>query len=469
MNAPRSPRIPTLTMQVLYWGNPQTLVHPHWLPVSVDARDLNTDQLRAALAMVVARHESLRAVPQPDDDGLWQRILDPEHVAIEILDIANDDQVWRNVDSEPWPIEKARWVAGLIEQPARRLILKLCHGITDQVGLRILAGDLSLAINAVRMNTDPTWRPAASLVSLAEEEGSPQGKETLRLNNEYFRQTFASGWILKPITKRRVPRTWFQTAIVIDDDCMRRFSRTAASIGIPWQNLLRAAFLLAEETVQASGRISLSSLHHNRGDKERWRCVANFAVYLPALVDGEEALRTDPVDVARQVDAALTEAASHLPISDLTVTHLATGVEETLGRGVDRIHSTPNYELETSGSALIAVLDIPGTGNRVGEVREIRSWNWDWMIAVLDRQPNEVQLTLTEQAARCSAGSLRLLATCWLAAVEKYAGLTETPPIQISNRARKLRNAVGRWPDLELIDDVLVAVTASLPIPPLSD
>lgn len=451
-------RIPTLATQPRYW-NQNAYEHPNWLGMSVAAGELDRDQLTQALHMVVARHESLRAIPEPDTDGEWQRILDPDDVPVRIYDIIGEDAQWRAIDTDPWPVGKARWVAGLIEQPYRKLVVKICHATTDEVGLRILEGDLGRAMAAVKSGNAPTWEPATQLSTVVDAETNAAGVNTLRRNADYFREMLTADWIIKPVVERQVRPAWIESTISVDMQCMRQFWSAADRIGVSWQTLLRAAFLRAEDVVHASGRVRLGSVHNNRRDRERRRCVANFAIHVPLIVDTRNAWDLDQDSWAHHVNAAIEAALDHLPAPQRNVVAWNSTAGTVFGRSVRR---APTYEIETGGNTFYSPAPAPGVGNRVSEVREgTRPINPTKLL--LSRQTGEICLTLVDHTTRCSPGAMQLFAVGILAAIESYAGITDSPSIRRLHDARELRALCGRWPELELVDDTLAIVTPSRP------
>lgn len=451
-------RVPTITTQADSWGTEQGQLHPWLLPLSVDAGALGRRELAQALRMVVERHEALRAIPVGGAGGREQFILDPDEVDVEVIDIVESDRRWQAVHHDPWPLERPRWIAGVIESPMRRLVLKVCHSVADQVGLQIVAADLAQAIAHVEHARPLTWRPPVSFARIAEEEASPAGQARLARNNEYVRRAFAPGWVWKPMPELRGARRNLQAAIVISRDTHRAFIACARELAVPWQSLMHAAILTTEEIVDASGVVRVQDLHHNRHDDDRRRCVGNFASYVPTKVDARSALDTPLAEWAHRVHDALAEAAGHWPVSDLSLTDAGLGVADDLRDTDGGVLRAPHLEIDLSSTALRPGVAPPGEGDRVGEVAEVEIL-WRPTEIMLYRRERENVVTVTDQTSRRSEGSLRLFATCLLGCVQRYAGVSPGSALEVFDEARALRRAVGQAPTLEWRDTELVAVT----------
>ncbi|WEO77301.1 hypothetical protein BJQ94_18430 [Cryobacterium sp. SO2] len=449
-------RLPTITTQADCWGTPDGMPYAWWLTLAVDAEHLDRAQLTAALGLVVNRHESLRVVPVPGARGREQYLLDTADVPVYVMDIATDPS-WREVDGRPWPSERPRWVAGLVEAPLRKLVLKVCHSVSDQLGLLLLASDLTHAIRSIAYGRPLSWRLPASFVRIALDEGSPAGQARLQRNNKFVAEAFAPGWVQKPMRPRGGERRLIQVGIAISEQSHRRFIAAAREIGVPWQSLIRAAFVKADQLVQASGNVRLQSLEHNRNDEQRRRCVANFASYLPVLINGAHALALAPKDWARQLDSQLQAASACWPVSDLTLADSGLGVEDSLRDGDGVPIYAPHLEVDTSSSTLHTPTIIPGHGDRVGTIGSI-STLWRATELVLYRRPGEIVLELSDDTRRRSPDALRLLATCLLGVIHDYAAITGHPASRVLADASALRCTVGPRPQLDWPGDELIAL-----------
>lgn len=452
-------RVPTITTQADSWATEHGQLHPWLLPLSVDAGGLDREGLAEAVRMVVARHEALRAIPVRGAAGRAQFILDPEEVEVEVIDIVEDDRRWHAVHREPWPLERARWIAGIIESPMRRLVLKVCHSVTDQIGLQIVAADLAQAIGHLEHGRPLTWRPPVSFTQIAEEEASPAGQARLARNNDYVRRAFAPGWITKPMPELRGPRRNLQIAIAVSWQTHRAFIARAREIGVPWQSLMHAAIITTEEIIDASGVVRVQDLHHNRNDDDRRRCVGNFASYVPTMMDARAALDTPLAEWAHRVHDALAAAAEHWPVSDLALADPGLGVADDLRDSDGGVLRAPHLEIDLSSTALRPGVAPAGSGDRIGEVVEVEIL-WRPTEIMLYRREHENVITVTDHTQRRSEGCLRLFATCLLGCVERFAGVHPSPAGEVFDEAHALRRAVGPAPTLEWRDDELVAATA---------
>ncbi|MFD0383484.1 condensation domain-containing protein [Streptomyces stramineus] len=129
----------------------------------------STPALSAAVADLVARHESLRTVFPEADGTPYQRVLEgPAAVpVIEVVDLpgASEEAVAEAVDAASahtfdltHEIPLRAWVFALGRD--EHLVLLLVHHIaSDGASLAPLAGDLSAAYTARRAGTAPAWAP----------------------------------------------------------------------------------------------------------------------------------------------------------------------------------------------------------------------------------------------------------------------------------------------------------------------
>ncbi|WSQ13144.1 amino acid adenylation domain-containing protein [Streptomyces sp. NBC_01231] len=127
--------------------------------------DLDEEALRAALADVVNRHESLRTVFADDGDGAHQRILPPGTLRPELRIV---DCPGEEVDAQvaaagrhrfDLPRESALWAAVVGSGARRTLLLVLHHSAADGWSLRPLAEDLSAAYEARGEGRAPHGKP----------------------------------------------------------------------------------------------------------------------------------------------------------------------------------------------------------------------------------------------------------------------------------------------------------------------
>ncbi|WP_344096028.1 amino acid adenylation domain-containing protein, partial [Streptomyces stramineus] len=131
--------------------------------------ELDVPALSAAVADLVARHESLRTVFPEADGTPYQRVLEgPAAVpVIEVVDLpgASEEAVAEAVDAASahtfdltHEIPLRAWVFALGRD--EHLVLLLVHHIaSDGASLAPLAGDLSAAYTARRAGTAPAWAP----------------------------------------------------------------------------------------------------------------------------------------------------------------------------------------------------------------------------------------------------------------------------------------------------------------------
>ena len=124
--------------------------------------------LRAALADVVARHETLRTI-YPDDDGLpYQRVLPEEDAvpALIVIDcLADEDSLDALLDElAGYPFDLGREAplrAALIRYGADQSLLSLVvhHIASDEVSDAVILDDLRTAYEARRRGEEPAWPP----------------------------------------------------------------------------------------------------------------------------------------------------------------------------------------------------------------------------------------------------------------------------------------------------------------------
>ncbi|SFS42490.1 non-ribosomal peptide synthetase [Saccharopolyspora flava] len=124
------------------------------IPLVVRLRhDVDVEALRAALGDVAARHESLRTVFVPDEDGVHQLVREPGELVPElrVVDCPDDE-----VDAQVAAAARHRFDltresalrAGLFGTGERALLLLLHHSAADGWSLRPLADDLGAAYRA---------------------------------------------------------------------------------------------------------------------------------------------------------------------------------------------------------------------------------------------------------------------------------------------------------------------------------
>lgn len=451
-------RVPTITTQADSWETEDGQRHPWLLPLSVDAGGLDRPGLARALRMVVERHEALRAIPVRADGGRQQDILDPDEVEVEVLDIVGDDRRWRAVHTQPWPLERPRWIAGVIDAPSRRLVLKVCHAVVDQVGLQIVGAELTQAIAHLEHGTALTWREPVSFALIAEEEASVEGRARLAANDAFVAQEFAPGWVDKPMPWRDVPPRNTQIALAVSRDTHRAFIAAARRLGVPWQSLMHAVILLAAELVDACGAVRVQDLHHNRIDDLRRRCVANFAAYVPTLIDASAAPGEPLASWAHRVHDALAASAAHWPVSTRELRDPGLGVVDALQSRNGEVRRAPHLEIDLSSTAMRPGVAPAGSGDRVGAIADVDIL-WRPTEIMLYRREHENVITITDDTRRRSEGALRLLAECVLGYVQDVAEVGPTGHTAVRDEARGVRSLVGRAPFLEWRDGTVVAVT----------
>ncbi|MEV5937092.1 amino acid adenylation domain-containing protein, partial [Streptomyces sp. NPDC052079] len=166
---PRPDRVPVSYAQQRLWflhrlEGPSPTYN---MPVSLRLTgELDHDALRAALADVVVRHESLRTVFGEDAEGPYQRVLEAAE-AVPVLEVVRTDEA-----GLPAALEKAaRHGFDLSAEPPLRatlfragerehVLLVLVHHIAgDGWSMPLLARDLTTAYAARRAGAAPAWQP----------------------------------------------------------------------------------------------------------------------------------------------------------------------------------------------------------------------------------------------------------------------------------------------------------------------
>ncbi|WP_406387301.1 hypothetical protein [Streptomyces sp. NBC_00887] len=220
--------------------------------------------------------------------------------------------------------------------------------------------------------------------------------------------------------------------------------RRARNLGISWQNLVRAFFFRAEEIVQAHDSALLVETHR-QPDDEREPCVAQMSVDVPIALALGDARTCEPADWAVGFDRNHRDALRHLPADPTRIGGLATAYGATLR---PYPHRLPRYEIEFRNRSRTA--DQPDTTG---------------MGLVIERDTEGIGFILTEDSSRCGPGSLELLSTCLIGALEATLGITGSPAVRVLEESERLRGMVGRWPYLELRDGALATYSPSRPTP----
>ncbi len=133
---------------------------------------LDADALRAALADVVARHETLRTIFVDDDGVGYQQVLPAEDAvpALPVFDCRDDDEE-EALDAlldelAAYEFDLSREIAlraALIRYGAEQSILSLVvhHIASDEVSDAVILDDLQTAYEARRQGEAPAWPPVA--------------------------------------------------------------------------------------------------------------------------------------------------------------------------------------------------------------------------------------------------------------------------------------------------------------------
>ncbi|MFI5572544.1 condensation domain-containing protein, partial [Streptomyces sp. NPDC051740] len=135
------------------------------MPVSLRLTgDLDHDALRAALADVVARHESLRTVFGEGAEGPYQRVLAAAE-AVPVLEVVRTDEAGLPAALEAaaqygfdlgTEIPVRAWLFEL--EPERHVLLVLVHHIAgDGWSMPLFARDLTTAYTSASTGTAPAW------------------------------------------------------------------------------------------------------------------------------------------------------------------------------------------------------------------------------------------------------------------------------------------------------------------------
>ncbi|MFB7474169.1 amino acid adenylation domain-containing protein, partial [Kitasatospora sp. NPDC056184] len=128
---------------------------------------LDLDALRAALADVVERHETLRTVFAEDAEGPYQRILPPLAPVLTVEEAAGEEADARLAEAARAGFDLAREIplrAHLFARsPREHALLLVMHHIAGDGGwsMPLLVKDLAAAYAARSTGTAPAWQPLA--------------------------------------------------------------------------------------------------------------------------------------------------------------------------------------------------------------------------------------------------------------------------------------------------------------------
>ena len=423
-------RVPMLVGQPPLSATPLHL----WPELALDIGGRAAAEVRDALAALVERHEALRMVASAAA-GDAQFLLDPADVEVRLHTPADDVPA-------TWPEDRPRWFA-VLDEPARRLVLRICPSLSDRPGLEILARDLTAAT--------ASRRPAPSLASIAASEADPRHRVLLRANAEYFSELLARRWTGQPAAQRSGRHRGESATGAVDAATTRAFVEHATAIGVSWPNLVRAAFFRAQEVVWSHGEIVVTEAHPQRDDDERRRCVGPLSVAVPLVLDLAEARDPDADAWARTLDRRYREALAHLPVDPAAIRPEAGSAAYRRPGYTVEIRERGNALPPAASTAPCAPLGSPAT------------------VFEAERGAEGLRFVVADHTARCGPYSLGLLATCVVGVIESYAGLTDTAAIGVLGEASRLRIPVGPWACLEDRGGALVAYTPSTPTPPLAD
>ncbi|MEJ2866571.1 amino acid adenylation domain-containing protein [Actinomycetospora sp. OC33-EN08] len=116
--------------------------------------------LEAALRDVVERHEPLRTIPREDDDGVWQRVVEPD-VRLHLTDTQDAEAAIEQAVREPLDVgNEIPLRATLVRNGAEdALVLAVHHVAADEWSLATLVDDLAHAYDARRRDEAPAFAP----------------------------------------------------------------------------------------------------------------------------------------------------------------------------------------------------------------------------------------------------------------------------------------------------------------------
>ncbi|MER7014798.1 amino acid adenylation domain-containing protein [Saccharopolyspora sp. NPDC000359] len=165
---PRPARVPLSFAQRRLWfldRVDRAATYNIWLPLRLSGR-LDRDALRAALADVVARHESLRTVLAEDDAGLHQVVREPFEPDVAVVATSEaqlPDEMGRalrtrfDLAAEP-PLRC--WLFEPSDAPAEHVLLLVMHHVVgDGWSMPLLRRDLAMAYSARCAGRAPDWEP----------------------------------------------------------------------------------------------------------------------------------------------------------------------------------------------------------------------------------------------------------------------------------------------------------------------
>ncbi|WNV84552.1 condensation domain-containing protein [Umezawaea sp. Da 62-37] len=283
--------------------------------------------LRSALDDVVARHDVLRTLVLPDEDGGHQLVHPPCPADLSVRSLPAGDRdhdaevLLNEVDAEPFTVREIpllRAVLGQFDEKDSVLVLATHHVASDDWSMGLLARDVAACYTA-RLTGDPVALPEARQYAefaawQRESGGTPEGAR------DYWRYKLA-GYDMTAIASDRPvpddrPDVYAAHRLILDDDLSARVLAFARSMrSTPFMVLLAAHQMQLRDMTGVAG-VMTPTFSAGRYQEGFTDTVGPFFNLLPLLTDltGTRHLR----DVVGRVRATCFEAYAHdVPFGDI--------------------------------------------------------------------------------------------------------------------------------------------------------
>ncbi|MDL5159535.1 non-ribosomal peptide synthetase [Actinomycetospora termitidis] len=131
-----------------------------WTIPLVLSGQFDADPLEAALRDVVERHEPLRTIPREDEDGVWQRVVEPD-VRLHVTDTQDAEAAIEQAVREPLDVGNEIPLRATLVRSGEEhaLVLAVHHLAGDEWSLATLVDDLATAYTARTGGAEPAFTP----------------------------------------------------------------------------------------------------------------------------------------------------------------------------------------------------------------------------------------------------------------------------------------------------------------------
>ncbi|OBG29375.1 non-ribosomal peptide synthetase [Mycobacterium sp. 852002-51057_SCH5723018] len=294
----RPPRMPLSSAQTRLWfiykfRGPSATYN---IPLAMRLTGtFDSPALTAAIADLIARHESLRTVFAEDDGTPWQRILPAEAVElpVQLKEVAGEQELVDAVaDAAQYPFDLATQIplrASLLRVSATEhvLVLVLHHIAADGASLMPLGQDLVTAYAARRGGHRPAWLPLPvqyADYTLWQQEvlGRDDDPDSvLSRQLDYWRSELAGvpERISLPFDRQRPPEQSFRGELVpftITPQLLERIEQRARETGTTASMILQAALAVLLRKLGAGDDLTIGGPIAGRTDEALTDLVGLF-------------------------------------------------------------------------------------------------------------------------------------------------------------------------------------------------